>query len=551
MTLTSELVRVDYAADGTTIYFPVPFTFYGPDELVLYQRDAYLTQTTLQRGTHYTVLGGSGSTGTVVAVASPAAGLVWSIVRDTAATQQVGFNNADPLPAATLERALDRLTAQVQEIQGQLARTLRASPGEQAEVTELPNPLTRANGALTFDAAGNPTVSTLVASGTVAVSAAMQPVLNAATLAVGRSTLGARVHVDAVADYSADNTGTADAATAIQNAINSLSAGAVYLRPGTYKVGSDITMKPGVALVADDPRLVTLVAAANNVKLLKYAAAAAQTGFMVRRLGFSAGGFSGVRAISLDGTDSAKRLYQVHIEDVLVSGGARGVDLKFCSETILERVRTATTALGIYLDQCANTEVAGGWSNGGSGAGITISGGVGAYDEVVRIHGYATNGQAAGVSVSGQDWGQITGCSFITCSAGPLNFISASNWQVSGCQLVTGGGAPATPGASADALSSGLQFTNNLLSTNTYGFNLLGSQHVVVGNRLAGNSTIDINLQATKCTVAGNICNSTGSAVSIQEQAGSDYNNIAGNATNGTVSIVGANSTTNGNNLVY
>lgn len=550
MTITANLVRVDYAADGSTTTFPVPFIFYGADELVVYERASGGTLTALSRGTHYTVTGGNGATGTVVANSAPASPLVWSVVRNTTATQQAAFNNADPLPAPTVERAYDRLTAMVQELQAQMARAVRVSPGEQAEVSQLPIPATRANLALTFDAAGNPTASTL-ATGSVAVSAAMQPVLNAATLAAGRLILGSRQHVDAVKDYAADNTGAADASTAIQSAINGLTAGVVYLRPGTYKVSSDITMKPGVAIVADNPRLVTLTAAANNVKILKYVAAATQTGFTVQGVGFAAGGFTGVRAISLDGTDSAKQLLQVNIEDILITGGARGVDLKFCADSILERVRTSSTILGIYLDQCANTEVAGGYSNGGSGAGITVVGGAGTTDEVIRIHGYATSGQAQGVAISGQDWGQITGCSFITCSGGPLSFISSSNWQISGCQLVTGGGAPATPGASADALSNGLQFNNNVLTNNTFGFNLLGTQHVVTGNRLASNSSNDINLQATKCSVVGNVCDSTGTAYSITEQVGSDFNNISANTTNGTVYIAGANSVTTGNNLVY
>jgi hypothetical protein len=80
---------------------------------------------------------------------------------------------------------------------------------------------------------------------------------------------------------------------------------------------------------------------------------------------------------------------------------------------------------------------------------------------------------------------------------------------------------------------------------------LLGTQHVVTGNRLASNSSNDINLQATKCTVVGNVCDSTGTAYSITEQVGSDFNNISANATNGIVYIAGANSVTTGNNLVY
>lgn len=550
MTITSTDTRIAYAGNGTTTAFSVPFQFFGPDELRVYSVDSDEVETLLERGTHYSVTGGSGASGTVVAVTAPATGITYVIRRSTTATQQILLPNAGPMPGPTVERALDRLTAIAQENQAAFRRTLRVPAGEADDIPVLPSASDRAGKVLTFDENGDPTAATLD-TGTVAVSSAMEPVLAASTLVTARTILGARRHVDAMKDFGADNTNGSDAKAAIQAAIDSLTAGTVYLAPGSYGLASALTMKPNVSLEADDPLLALLVARANNVNLVQYTAVALTNGFSIRKLGFSAGGFTGVRAVHLDGTDGTKRISLVTLEDLYIATCARGLDLKFCANTRCENVRLNDCDIGMYIDQCSDTTIYAGWAQNGSDYGIYITGGPGAYDEGISITGFSTNGQVKGIGVSGQDWGQIANCSLTTASGGPLTFNNCNNWQITGGQFATGGGAPATPGISCDALCTSLQITNNLIPLNTFGVNLLGERHVVKGNLFTGNSSIDINLQATKCAVGGNVCHSTGSAVSIQEQAGSDYNNISGNTTNGTVGIVGANSKVNGENLVY
>ena len=61
--------------------------------------------------TDYTVaLVGGGATATVTAVTAPASTVTWTIYRDPAQTQGTDFTDNDPLPAASIEDALDRLT---------------------------------------------------------------------------------------------------------------------------------------------------------------------------------------------------------------------------------------------------------------------------------------------------------------------------------------------------------------------------------------------------------------------------------------------------------
>jgi hypothetical protein len=554
MTITSTDTRIAYAGNGTSTAFALPWQFFGPNELRVWAVDANEVETLLERGVHYVVTGGAGSTGTaatgtVVATVAPPTGTTWVIRRSTTPTQQVALPATGPLPAPTLERALDRLTAIAQENQATLLRTVRVPPGEATDVPLLPSRSARAGRALAFDAFGDPT-ATLPAPGAVPIGTAMEPVLAAATLRNARSLMGGLRHVDVVRDFGADNTNGSDASAAIQAAINSLTAGIVYFPPGVYGLAGGLTLKPSVMLEGDDPYIATLVARANSIDLLGYTAAATAGPFAVRRLGFSSGGFSNIRHIALNGVDLAKRISLVSLEDIYCGPGAVGVDLRWTANARLENVRTNTTVLGIYLDNAADTEVLGGWSQNGSNHGIMIVGGPGAYDEGVRINGYATNGQVIGIGVYGQDWGQITGCSLTTATGGPLIFNDAKNWKVTGGQLATGTGSPATPGASADANCEGIQIDNCLIALNTFGVNLLGEQHLVTDCRFTGNSDVDVNLQAVRCVVTGNICHSTGAAASVLEQAGSDYNNVNGNSTNGTVTLVGANSVAS-SNLVY
>lgn len=551
MTITSTQTREAYAGNGSSTSFPVPFPFFGPDEIIVYQTDAGGVQTTLVRGADYTVSGGNGGTGTVTALVAPASGVGWSIVRRTALTQQLGLSNNTELPGPAMERQFDRVTAATQEAQGAVDRALRVPEGQARPPLSLPPAQARAGKYLTFDANGDPTVSDGPAAGSTPISVPMAAIVGAASLAAARALLGTRRHVDVVVDFGADATGTLAADTALQNAINSLASGVVYLPAGAYKIASGVTLKPGVMLIGDGSLRTTLVAGANNVRILKYTAVANVVGFDIQRLGLSGGGFSGVEGIYLDGADSAKRISLVAIEDVYAASCARAVNVRFLANYRLENIRANACTYGIAIDQCADGEVLGGWAQNGTNAGILVLGGPGAYDEGIRINGFSTNGQAKGLDVQGQDWGQVTGCSFTTCSAGPVALFNSSNWQFSGNQFATGGGSPAAAGFTANSGCSGLQIANNVVALNTFGLNLLGSAHTVTGNRLVANSNADINLTATQVTVSGNLCQSTGVSASIVEQAGSDYNVISGNVTNGTVSTVGGNTAVNGNNVVY
>jgi hypothetical protein len=161
MTISTTATRVDYAGDGTTTAFAVPFQFFGPGEIEVIERSATGVETVRALGTHYTVAGGNGSTGTVTATAAPATGVVWTIRRNTLRTQPLVLTPDGGLPAKALEQRLDRQMAVVQEQDEILGRALRFPRTDGAVSPELLSALARAGKVLGFGSAGEPALLTI------------------------------------------------------------------------------------------------------------------------------------------------------------------------------------------------------------------------------------------------------------------------------------------------------------------------------------------------------------------------------------------------------
>lgn len=159
MTVSSTTTRIAYTGNGATTAFPVPFVFFGEDEVEVIERTiATGSETTKTLTTHYSVSGGNGSTGTVTAVSAPASTVEWHIRRRTARTQLVDYTPNDPFPSETHERALDRLTAIGQEIGETAERALVVPVTDPTDVTlQLPNSIDRASKFLAFNSDGSPT----------------------------------------------------------------------------------------------------------------------------------------------------------------------------------------------------------------------------------------------------------------------------------------------------------------------------------------------------------------------------------------------------------
>lgn len=164
MAVSTTTTTVSYTGDGSTTSFAVNFPFQGTGsnaEIEVVERViATGAETVKSYTTHYTVTGGSGSTGTVTAVSPPASTVQWHIRRKTTRTQTVDYTANDPFPAETHELALDRLAMSSQEIQEELGRAIKVSRTNSITSSEFTTSATdRANKIFAFDSSGDLSVT--------------------------------------------------------------------------------------------------------------------------------------------------------------------------------------------------------------------------------------------------------------------------------------------------------------------------------------------------------------------------------------------------------
>lgn len=120
----------------TTDAIPIAFPFFDASDLVVILTDGDGVDTTLTISTHYTVSGGDGSTGTVTLTGTLVqVGETVTVVRNVPLTSSLDLEDGDPLPSTALERAIDRVTIQIQQIGAKVARCFRvgattAAPAE-------------------------------------------------------------------------------------------------------------------------------------------------------------------------------------------------------------------------------------------------------------------------------------------------------------------------------------------------------------------------------------------------------------------------------------
>lgn len=227
MTINSTTSRVSYNGNGSTVAFAVPYYFAANADVVAVIGNANGSFTTLVLNTDYTLTGAtSPSGGTLTTTTAPASGATITIYRDPAATQLTHWVDNDPLPAASIENAMDKLTVLAQRVRDVFGRTLRLNDGDPATaVSTLPAAPLRANKYLSFDTNGDPAVTTFdvdtvqaaaaaataVASsaGTSATAAASSAssAANSATMATTQANLAATT-VSAVAPTKVDFSGT-------------------------------------------------------------------------------------------------------------------------------------------------------------------------------------------------------------------------------------------------------------------------------------------------------------------------------------------------------
>lgn len=200
MTISSTSNKIIYSGNAATTSFPFTFPAIAATDILAYYTDSLGAITTLVQGsgtTQYQVSltaavppnpTGIGGTVTYNPSGTPiASGTTLTILRTIPLTQPTSLAAQGTLYPSVIEQALDNLLAQTQQLNELLGRNITVAVSDPTP-SALPAAAARAGRYLSFDASGNPIVTTTV-TGT-AVSVVMAPVISAATLAAGRTAFG-------------------------------------------------------------------------------------------------------------------------------------------------------------------------------------------------------------------------------------------------------------------------------------------------------------------------------------------------------------------------
>ena len=196
MTITSSTNQATFQGTGAQTVFA--FNFIAGSA-------AYIVVTTVVSGvstvltpSQYTLainaalpgsIWGVGGSVTYPLVGSPlAAGSTITVARIVPDLQTVSLSNQGSQTPQSMEQGLDLLEMQIQQTSTQNTFAFTAPTTDLTPPLPVPPAGVRANQGAVFDSNGNLTAGVLPSSGTI--SSAMQPVVNAATVALGRTALG-------------------------------------------------------------------------------------------------------------------------------------------------------------------------------------------------------------------------------------------------------------------------------------------------------------------------------------------------------------------------
>jgi len=156
MTVVSEIKKNQYNCDGEQVVFPYTFFILKKAHIQVVLCDSEGTETVLELTTHYLVSGeGDPEGGNVTTIATYALGNTLTLVRNVTSTQETDYIEHDMFPASSHERALDKLTMIVQELEEKIDRTIKAPVTDADPAIELPSAIVRAMKMLGFDENGD------------------------------------------------------------------------------------------------------------------------------------------------------------------------------------------------------------------------------------------------------------------------------------------------------------------------------------------------------------------------------------------------------------
>lgn len=247
MTVSSTQSRKDYAGDGATTQFTVPYFFIENADIVATLRSTGGTETTWTEGTEYTLTGaGTPSGGTLTAVSTgtdytPQSGETLVIRRREQFTQPSDFAVAGALPSETIEEGYDRAVMLAQQLSEDLGRTARlAETSPTTSMLVMPEP--EADKVLVWNSTGDnltngPTTGQITQASTKADQAAAS-----ATAAAASASSASTSETNAAASASAASTSASNASTSETNAATSATNAVVNAAGFRFDFDNSTTM---------------------------------------------------------------------------------------------------------------------------------------------------------------------------------------------------------------------------------------------------------------------------------------------------------------------
>lgn len=293
MTISTTESRIEYAGNGTTAIFTIPFRFLENSHIVATLTTAGGDQFPLSQGADYTVTGADDDGGGFLTMSSsPTVGSTLVIRRVVPSTQETDYISGDPFPAESHERALDKLTMLSQQSEEVESRTLKFPTGDlSTQIGELPAAALRTNRLLGFDATGKPVVYVPSDQSAAAVGlqlASFQAALAAptgssmvgfqqlATGAVFRSAQSKMRDIVSAKDFGALGDNSFDNTEAFHLAIaylTTLGGGRLFIPAGLYVTGT-IILPSNIWLVGEGRSITTIKLKDNTNADLIYGEAA-------------------------------------------------------------------------------------------------------------------------------------------------------------------------------------------------------------------------------------------------------------------------------------
>ncbi len=188
MAIEDNYIPVNELGNGVTVNFGATWPIFAAAYIRVYLEDVLTGVQVLQvKDTDYSLVF-SDAGFTVTFFVAPTSAKYVVIGRSIALDQTNPYKTSKGFDGAKIEASYDKLTGMVQDLDDARQRSLVFPLGDTTSIT-LPSAALRANLALLFDAAGAPYAGA-IGSGATAISAAMTPVVTAATLADARTAMG-------------------------------------------------------------------------------------------------------------------------------------------------------------------------------------------------------------------------------------------------------------------------------------------------------------------------------------------------------------------------